>query len=61
MSIVAEFLVDKWLIKQLCEGANKNGLVTDMFINDVVEQNLRHGSDAFSTLLASDEEFEIMT
>ena len=57
---IAEFLFDGWILKALCNDANKTGLVTNVALNGALRQNLSLVKDALTALISSKEDFEIV-
>lgn len=58
--VIAEFIFDRWILKALCQDANKNGLITETFLNERnLATNLQLLKDAFSSMLSSQQEFDI--
>jgi len=59
-TVVGEFLFDRWLLKELCEDSNKNGLVTNVPIRSALKRNLCIVKDALSALISSFHDYEIV-
>ena len=56
--MVAEYLMDKWLLQVLCEDSNKYSLVPNIAIDDTIHQNLIVVRAALNSLFISDESFK---
>lgn len=58
-SVICKFIFDKWLMNELCNNGNKNGLVTDHFIRQNLYKNLQLLKDAICILNSPDRQFII--
>ena len=52
--VVAEYLMDKWLLETLCVDSNKYNLVPNIVIDDTIRQNLFIVHEALNSLFISE-------
>ena len=57
---MAEFLFERWILKELCTDGNKNGLVTNLPIQGELKRNLSLIKDALTALISDTEDYEII-
>ena len=59
-TVTAKFLFSKWILKAFCSDANKNGLVSSVAIQGVLQRNLYLIQDALTALVSSEEDFSMI-
>lgn len=57
--VVSKFVFDRWLLRELCDEGNKNGLITEQFISEDLFNNLQLLKEALCILNSSDRCFDI--
>ena len=55
--MLAEFLFGRWLMRELCIVANKNGLITEFPLTGFLELNMLTVKDALTGLLSSENDY----
>ena len=55
--MLAEFLFGRWLMRELCIDANKNGLITEFPLTGFLELNMLTVKDALTGLLSSEDDY----
>ena len=56
-TVLADFLFGRWLLKDLCIEANKNGLLSEFAVTGALKINLGIVKAALTGLISSDDEF----
>ena len=56
-TVLAEFLFGRWLMRELCIDANKNGLITEFPLTGFLELNMLTVKDALTGLLSSEDDY----
>ena len=56
-TVLADFLFGRWLLKELCIEANKNGLISEFAVAGSLKINLGIIKAALTGLISSDDEF----
>lgn len=56
-SCVAEFLLNRWLGKEMCEDGNLNGLIPDLVVRSALKRNLTLAKEALEGLLGGSRDF----